>query len=137
MDQSGKSLRVGAWILSIAGLMMLVYASFQYLNIRYKKMKWTPVTGTVVNFIVDPVIGGAAPIIIFEWEGDSLSYTSDQYDSPPKYDLREQVSMFIDPAAPAVAILDSFQLYRFSLILGILGVLFNLVGFGILFFSKT
>ncbi len=137
MDQSGKSLRVGAWILSIAGLMMLVYASFQYLNIRYKKMKWTPVTGTVVNFIVDPVIGGAAPIIIFEWEGDSLSYTSDQYDSPPKYDIREQVSMFIDPAAPAVAILDSFQLYRFSLILGILGVLFNLVGFGILFFSKT
>jgi len=137
VDQSGKSLRVGAWILSIAGLMMLVYASFQYLNIRYKKMKWTPVTGTVVNFIFDPVIGGAAPIIIFEWEGDSLSYTSDQYDSPPKYDLREQVSMFIDPAAPAAAILDSFQLYRFSLILGILGVLFNLVGFGILFFSKT
>ena len=137
VDQSGRNLRIGAWVLSVVGLFLLVYASFLYLNIRHKKMKWTPVTGTVVNFIVDPAIGGAAPIIVFDWKGDSLSYTSDQYSSPPQYELQEQVSMFIDPASPTEAILDSFHLYQLFLILGSLGFLFNLVGFGILFFSKA
>jgi len=135
VDQKGKNLRIGAWILSGLGLLFLVISGYQYLSIRNKKMKWTPVTGVVVNYIVNQAEGGAAPVVIYVWEGDSISYTGDIYSSPPDFELLERVSMFVNPSSPDNAIIDTFKIYQLSLILGILGFVFNLIGLGILYNS--
>jgi hypothetical protein len=136
MKNDGSGLRIGVWVLSIVGLLLLAGAGFQYLNIRHKKTNWIPVDGVVTNFVVDPSKGGAAPIMIYLWEQDSLSYTSELYQSPPAFELGERVSLFVNPMKTDEVLLDTFQLYLLLVVLGSLGVIFNLVGLSILFYSK-
>ena len=133
---TGKGLKTAAWTLSIAGIILLLAASVQYLQIRNKKTKWVPVDGTVANFIVSTEEGGAAPVVIYIWEDDSLSFTSNLYNSPPSFNLGDTVSLFVNPGAPDEVVLDQFQLYLLSLVLFVLGFLFDVVGLSILFFSK-
>jgi len=137
MTNTGKGLTAAAWILSILGIVLLVVSSFQYLQIRKKKSSWIPVEGIVVNFIVDIEKGGAAPIIIYLWEQDTLAYTSTAYSTPPEFELRDKTVLFINPTSPDEVLLDGFQIYLFSLVLFVIGIVFNLIGLGIIFFSKS
>ena len=137
-DNSTFGIRMAGWILSIAGIILLIAASYFFLDTHGKKTDWTTVEGRVAHLIVDVGEGGAAPVVVYTWRDDSLSYTSDVYSSPPAYKTGDPVKLYVDPASPEDAFIDSFrELYLFPTIIGVLGFVFVLIGLLILFFAKS
>ncbi len=136
-DRSTFSIRMAAWIMSIAGIILLLTASYFFVETHSKKSDWTMVGGRVAHLIFDVGEGGAAPVVVYAWRDDSLSYTSDVYSSPPAYKKGDRVNLYLNPASPEDVFIDSFlELYRFPTVIGVLGFVFALIGFMILFFAK-
>ena len=136
-DNSNFGIRIAGWILSIAGIILLIVTSYFFLDTYDKKTDWITVEGRVVHLIVDVREGGATPVVVYPWRGDSLSYTSGIYSSPPAYMKGDTVKLFVDPASPGEVFIDSFrELCYFPTIIGALGFVLVLIGLLILFFSK-
>ena len=126
-DNSTFGIRMAGWILSIAGIILLIAASYFFLDTHGKKTDWTTVEGRVAHLIVDVGEGGAAPVVVYIWRDDSLS----------AYKTGDPVKLYVDPASPEDAFIDSFrELYLFPTIIGVLGFVFVLIGLLILFFAK-
>lgn len=80
-----------------------------------------------------PNHGGAyAPLIAYSFRGQSLTYQSYVYTSPPEYHRGEKVTIYINPDDPSDILIDSFtDRWVDSLVIGCLGIFF--FGFGFLF----
>jgi len=131
------ALRFMAWSLGIIGIILLAISSYKYLDISGKKKDWTQIEGTVAYIIVDPSEGGAAPVVTYLWRDDSLSYTSTVYSSPPVFSLGEKVKLYVNPASPQIAFIDTFrEIYFFTIILGALGIALSVIGFLVIYYIK-
>jgi len=131
------AVRFMGWSVSIIGIILLAISSYKFVDIRWKKKDWTQSEGTVAYIIVDPSEGGAAPVVTYLWRDDSLSYTSTVYSSPPVFSVGEKVKLYINPASPQIAFIDTFrEVYFFTIILGALGIALSLIGFLVIYNLK-
>lgn len=136
-NQGDNSIRIAAWIFSVAGLILITFSGYYLIEVKEIKDHWEQSIGKVSSLIVDPAEGGAAPIISYVWEEDTLAYTSNVFSSPPDFMIEDSLAIFINPMVPFEIVINDFShLYFFPMILGLLGLALALVGLGILFFSK-
>ncbi len=136
-NQGDRGIGIAAWIFSIAGLILITVTGYYLIEVKDIKDNWEQSKGMVFSLIVDPAEGGAAPIISYVWEEDTLAYTSDVFRSPPDFLIEDSLAIFINPQVPQQIAIDDFShLYFFPMILGVLGIILVLIGFGILFFSN-
>jgi hypothetical protein len=134
---NSRNIRLAAWIFSIGGLVLVVISGYYWVDIKDIKDHWVSSKGIVVSLIVDKSEGGAAPIVSYVWEEDTLAYTSSVYSSPPNFMIGDSLSIYVNPNLSQDVVIDEFtHLYFLPMVLGILGITFAVIGFGILFFSK-
>ena len=83
------------------------------------------VTATVVD---DPY----QPTFEYELYGQVYEYYSSTYTDPPSYSLGEKVEMYVNPTDPQDVLVNTFSdRWLATTILGIMGLIFAGVGFGV------
>ena len=109
----------GLITLTLFGFSILVYFYYESLT-----KDAVTVQGTVIEFRYNDE-GLSAPVIEYEWNGETRQYVSVMYSNPPDYQLNEQVTLFINPENPDEILIDSFsERYLISIILAGVGTLF-------------
>ena len=122
--------------LSVFGLIFILIAAYQFIEVKDKVDNWAPSNALVRHLVVDYTEGGAAPVLTYVWEMDTLSYTSTVYASPPDYAIGDTINVYINPKVPTVVLIDSFkETYFLSTVLGSIGIVLFVIGGLILFFS--
>jgi hypothetical protein len=82
------------------------------------------VTGTVIDFEVNAE-GGSAPMVEYDWNGETKVYKSAMYSTPPDYAPGDSVTLYVNPENPDEAIINSFaERYLFSVIFAGVGTFF-------------
>lgn len=76
--------------------------------------------------------GMARPVISYFWEGKELIYAGNTYTNPPAFERGERVELFVNPADPEDAYVNSFvERFLAMTIVGGIGLVF--LGFLTLF----
>jgi hypothetical protein len=80
-----------------------------------------------------------APVFSFRTEnGQTYTVTSSTSSNPPSFAVNEDVTVLYDPADPQQARIDSFvQLWLVPVILGSIGIISFIVGFGFVFLLRS
>lgn len=133
----GKVLWIAGAVFGLAGLGMLAGAGFMTGNTLKFRAKGVPAEGVVVDLIEKRDSDGSStysPEVEFQTpDGESHTYVSGTSSNPPSWDRGEKVTLRYDPGNPERVRLDGFMDNWFGpTILGGLGTVFSLVGFGII-----
>ncbi len=118
---------------------MLAGAFYLYQDKQAFLKRAETVQGTVVELISKRSDKSTtyAPVVAFATKaGNKIEFTSSVSSNPPSYNEGESVEVLYDPANPNDADINGFaSLWLGTLILGILGTVFFLIGFGIIWFG--
>ncbi len=133
-----KPLSWVSWIFAIVGLGLLCGSYWAWSSSQGYIDEGIRTTGTVIDLEYrssDDGSGTYAPVVEFQdREGVRRVYHSTSSSSPPAYSRGEQVDLYYMPGEPERAMIDSFMDRYFApLVLGGMGVVFSLVGFGIIY----
>jgi uncharacterized protein DUF3592 len=92
------------WIVLLAAGLLLAYSSWR-LTTRGKSVE-----GTVVKMISSEDSDGVtyAPVVEYEANGNTYSYESSSYSSPPAFHVGQQVKMIYDGEHPDQARISNF-----------------------------
>jgi len=131
---SPQSLYIGAWFLSIAGLVLLCVAAFlTYRTSHFIENSETaqgsvialePVTSTDSNS--DTAQTTYAPVFSFQAaDGKTYAVRSNSSSSPPAFAVNDEVTVLYDPNNPQKARIDTFwQVWGVPVLLGAMGAFF-------------
>jgi hypothetical protein len=133
----GKVLWIAGAVFGLAGLGMLAGAGFMTGNTLKFRAKGVPAEGVVVDLIEKRDSDGSStysPEVEFQTpDGESHTYVSGTSSNPPSWDRGEKVTLRYDPGNPERVRLDGFMDNWFGpTILGAMGSVFSLLGFGII-----
>jgi len=139
--RSGKDSVVGprgiGMVMSVLGIIFLVISAYRFLEVRDKMNNWVPSNALVRHLIVDYTEQGAAPVLIYVWDSDTLSYTSTVYASPPDYEIGDSLKIYVNPNVSSVVLIDSFkETYLLTAVFASIGGAFFIIGGLILFYSN-
>lgn len=119
---------IAALLMSISGLIYY----FQVQEIEASRL----LTGTVTGFDYSGS-SGSAPVVSYEWDGETRQYHSHTYSTPPAYSLNEAVEIYVNPNRPGEVIINTFtDRWLVISILGGIGSLFLLFALAILFIGS-
>lgn len=133
----GKALWIAGGIFGLAGLGMLVGGGFMARNTLAFRARAVSAEGVVVDLIQKRDSKGSStwsPEVEYRTaDGETRTYVSSSSSNPPAWDRGEKVTLRYDPDNPERVRLDGFMDNWFGpTILGGMGAVFSLVGFGII-----
>ena len=137
-----KNTSIVKYIFLTIGLIFLAGALYFYLSKQDFLKKANIAQGTVIELVRKKTDKSTtySPVILFTTkEGNEIKFTSSISSSPPSYNEGERVEVLYDPKNPKEASINSFaSLWIGPLVLGVLGIVFFLIGFFIVWldFSK-
>jgi Protein of unknown function (DUF3592) len=131
-----KIFKAAAFVFAWLGICMLVVSFFHAKGTAAFLSAAIPATGTVVQLVSRPSSGSTtyAPKVQFTTKtGEKIEFTSRASANPPAYATGEQVEVLYLTEIPELAQINGFfSLWGAALILGCLGLVFTLVGGGII-----
>ncbi len=131
-----KAITIIKYIFSFIGLGMLIGAFFIYKNTSDFIEKAITTNGVVVELIRVQSSNDSSdtfsPIVAFkDQNGIEVEFTSSSSSSPASFDIGEKVVVFYEPQKPVNAKIKSFfELWGAATIVGGIGLVFGLIGFG-------
>ena len=135
-----KNFSIIKYVFLIVGLALLTGAFFLYQNKKAFLAKADTAQGTVIELLESRSDNSITykPLVSFKTkEGAQIEFTSSVSSNPPSYSEGETVEVLYDPSNPRDANINGFSsLWLGPLILGILGAVFSLIGFSIIFFKR-
>lgn len=133
-------MKIIKYIFLIIGLALLGGAFFLYQDKQTFLDKAATAKGTVIELIASRSDKSTTyrPVVSFTTnDGKKIEYNSLVGSNPPSYHEGETVEIFYDPVNPHDASINGFaSLWLGTLILGIIGTVFFLIGFFIILFGK-
>ncbi|MFN2099529.1 DUF3592 domain-containing protein [Altererythrobacter sp. MF3-039] len=126
------------WLFGLIGLGLLGGSLWAWSSSQSYISDGIRTTGTVIDLDYrdsDEGSGTYAPVVEFtDREGATRIYRSSSSSNPPAYRRGEQVTLYYMPGEPERAMIDSFSdRYLLPLILGVLGLAFSGIGFGMIY----
>lgn len=132
-------MKIIKYVFSIIGLALLIGAFYLYQNKQAFLKKAEVAQGTVIELQSSRSDNSTTyrPVVEFTTKtGKKVEFTSSVSSNPPSYNQGETVEVLYDPVNPYKADINGFtSLYLAPLILGILGIIFFLIGFFTILFS--
>jgi hypothetical protein len=90
--------------------------------------------GTVVRLVATDNKGSKAPLVRYEVEGTTYEFQSSISSTTPGYAVGQKVPVMYRPENPGAGQIDSFfERWLMPIVLGVFGLVFTLVGCGMLF----
>ena len=127
-----KTLKVFKLLFPLIGLAALIGAWMLYSDARHFITTATVAEGRVIELVRKRSSDSTsyAPRVSFmDVQGRMHTFTSRTSSNPPAYDIGETVQVFYQPDSPAQARIDGFfSLWGATLIIGIVGGVFALIG---------
>lgn len=118
------------------GVILLIVAAIIYYNQTESRKHTVSVKGKVVEMVSSRSSKGGtlySPIVEFQFNAQSYRITSEVASSPPAFEVGEEVNLFVNPAKPDEAQIDSFVENWFVVaLLGFMGTIFSLIGFTVM-----
>ena len=112
----GNGFRAFAVIFGFIGLGFIGITGILY-YLQHQTIKNSDITkGVVVDFRIGNE-GGSAPVISYEIDNKKKFYYSNTYSSPPAYEMKEEVSLFVNRSDPDDVIVDTFMDRWFLMVL--------------------
>ncbi|MDQ2997845.1 MAG: DUF3592 domain-containing protein [Chloroflexota bacterium] len=104
------------------------YQSWGFLQIAQA----APGTVTALEWSADSDTSGARPVVNYEIRGEPYQITGTAWSNPPTYAVGEQVQVLYSPDQPRAAQIYSwFDFWFTPMLLGGVGLVFELVGIGV------
>jgi len=134
-----KPLNWISWIFATVGLAMAGGAFWAWSSSQRYLNEGIETTGRVIDLEYrdsDDSSGTYAPVVEFtDREGTQRIYRSSSSSNPPAYKRGEQVTLYYLPDEPERAMIDGFDdRYLLPAILGVFGLVFGGIGFGIIIY---
>ena len=125
------------YIFSAIGLSLLVGCFFLYKSTHDFIKRSVQTSGEVTDYKIETDSDGSEtyyPIVQFKTsQGELIEFTSRYGGKPPAFSTGEVVSVLYDPTAPEKARINTFfSLWLGAMIVGGLGIIFTLVGLGMI-----
>lgn len=134
-----KALSIIKTVFTLAGIAMLVGAYFLFQNTQYFLKDALTAEGTVIELVRVRSSDSTTykPVVTFKTQsGSMIEFASSTSSNPPAYSQGEIVEVLYQESSPEKARINGFfSLWGAPVILGGLGFVFFLVGFGIIFFG--
>lgn len=100
------------------------FAVIMYFYYNHFISEEATVTGMVIDLEINSE-GASAPIVEYDWNGETKLYKSAMHAAPPDYAPGDSVTLYVNPENPDEAIIDSFtERYLFSVIFAGVGTFF-------------
>ena len=127
------------YIFGLIGLGMLVGAFFLFTNTQDFLKTAVTADGTVIELVSSRSSDSVtyAPVVEFQTnDGSRIEFMSSSSSNPPSYSRGETVEVLYQASSPEKARINGFfSLWGAALIVGIIGLVFFLIGFAIILFS--
>ena len=127
------------YIFTLIGLGLLVGAFLWYSGTKEFIETAVSTEGTVIDLHRSRSSDSDtyAPVVEFRTsQGQIVEFTSSSSSNPPSYSVGESVEVLYDDSSPQHAKIKSFfSLWGGALIIGVIGAVFFLIGFSIIFFG--
>ncbi|SFW60341.1 DUF3592 domain-containing protein [Cellulophaga fucicola] len=135
-----KALNIVKYVLTVIGAGMLVGTFFLYKSTSDFIEKSVETQGTVIELLESRSKSSSdnsimyKPLVAFtDAKGTEVEFASSTSSNPPSYSVNEKVDVIYNPESPNKAkIKGFFSLWGGAMILGILGLIVFLIGFGII-----
>jgi len=131
-----KPLKIMTTIFAVVGAGMIIGAVFMVISTNKFLDGAIIVNGEVMDLVESYSEDSTtyAPVVAYRTEtGDVFSFKSNTSSNPPSYSIGEQIEVLYSPSDPRSARINSFfSLWGGSVIVGILGSVFFLIGGGII-----
>jgi len=126
--------RVFGFLFAFVGIVLLGFAAIVYgLDASIVKDE-NKTEGVVIELTGDDTM---APIIAYNWKGQSLTYKSTLYSNPPDFVLHERVALYVNPEKPEEVIVDTFsERWLGIVILAVIGGVFTFLSIIFFFTSR-
>lgn len=133
-----KSTTLAMYILALLGTIFWVIALYFLWKDYHITHDSVTVTGTVIELQYDQADhgSGAIPVVEYSWKGNKKIHYGTTYSNPPAVDIGEEVEVIISRKDPSLSILNLLsERYFLIFIFGILGLVFNAIGYVGLFYK--
>lgn len=138
-----KTLAISKYVFTVIGFCMMMGAIFFYKDTQEFLTQALVAEGKVVELVrlrstsSDSTKYVYAPVVVFVTAGGTaIEFTSSTGSNPPGYSKGEVVEVLYKPSSPRQAKINSFfALWGVPTIVGIIGVVFFIVGFSIVLFG--
>lgn len=131
-----KALAIIKYVFFLIGLAMLVGAFFLYQNTNNFLAEAVKAEGVVVELVPqrsDGSVTYSAMVHFTDAAGKEIEFVTSHSSNPPSYSVGEKVEVLYRPDQPHKARIDGFFSLRLGeLIVGVLGLIFFLIGGGML-----
>jgi hypothetical protein len=109
------------------GLGFMVLGIGAYLLFNYVEPGSVEVQGHVVQ-LTENESGSLAPVIDYEWNGETKTYRSEVYSSPPDFEVGQVVSVWVNPENPNNATVVQAEMgWIFISVFGGIGLFFCVI----------
>lgn len=129
-----RKISIIKYVFSVIGIAMLVGASLLYNNTSDFLTRAVSAQGQVVDLILSRSSDTTTyyPVVVFrDASGRQVEFKSNSGTNPPSYTRGERVEVLYEPGEPEAARINGFfSLWGAAIIVGGLGLVFGLVGFG-------
>lgn len=129
-----RKISIIKYVFSVIGIAMLVGASLLYNNTSDFLTRAVVAQGQVVDLVLSRSSDSASyyPVVVFrDASGRQVKFQSNTGSNPPSYARGERVEVLYEPGEPEAARINGFfSLWGAATIVGGLGLVFGLVGFG-------
>lgn len=89
--------------------------------------------GTVLRLVATDQKGSRAPVIRYEVDGKAYEFQSSISSNPPNYAVGQKVAVLYQPDNPGAGTIDSFfERWFMPILLGVFGVVFSAIGYGMI-----
>jgi hypothetical protein len=131
-----QALKIVKYVFTIVGILVLAISAYLFQDTRSFVRDGAHATGTVID-LLRTINGTYAPRVRFETPDERvIEFTSSTSANPPAYQQEEQVEVIYPADRPGDARISGFMtLWGASLITGILGGVFFLIGGGLFAFG--
>lgn len=129
-----RKISIIKYVFSVIGIAMLVGASLLYNNTSDFLTRAVAAQGQVVDLVLSRSSDSTSyyPVVVFrDASGRQVKFQSNTGSNPPSYARGERVEVLYEPGEPEAARINGFfSLWGAATIVGGLGLVFGLVGFG-------
>ncbi|SDX72923.1 DUF3592 domain-containing protein [Marinobacter mobilis] len=129
-----RKISIIKYVFSVIGIAMLVGASLLYNNTSDFLTRAVSAQGQVVDLVLSRSSDTTTyyPVVVFrDASGRQVEFKSNSGTNPPSYTRGERVEVLYEPGEPEAARINGFfSLWGAAIIVGGLGLVFGLVGFG-------
>jgi ribosomal protein L7/L12 len=105
---AGNTFRIVAILFGIVSFLLLAGAGLAYWATQDDISKSDRIKGRVVE-MNQTRDGTYTPVIVYDWNGKSLRYTSTMSSNPPEYTVSEEVYIYVERENPENVMIDSFS----------------------------